>query len=45
MKLDVDFLNPAITGLKQQWQQLPGPVKEVLPYAGAVTGAPIIIIK
>jgi hypothetical protein len=34
MKVDVDFLNPAISGLKQQWQQLPAPVQEVLPYAG-----------
>jgi len=34
MKIDVDVLNPAITGLKQQWQQLPEPVKEVVPFAG-----------
>ena len=37
MKVDVDFLNPAINGLKQHWQQLPEPVREVLPYAGQAT--------
>lgn len=36
MKVDVDFFNPMITGFKQQWQQLPEPVQEVLPYAGNV---------
>lgn len=39
MKVDVDFLNPAISGLKQQWQQLPEPVQEVLPYAGVALAA------
>jgi hypothetical protein len=36
MKVDIDFLNPAISGLKQQWKQLPEPVQDVLPYAGAL---------
>jgi hypothetical protein len=35
MKVDVDFLNPAITGIRQQWQHLPEPVRDVMPYAGA----------
>ncbi|KAF8061415.1 SAMHD1 [Scenedesmus sp. PABB004] len=34
MKVDVDWLNPAITGLKQQWTALPEPVREVVPFAG-----------
>lgn len=38
MKVDIDFLNPAITGLKQQWQQLPEPVRDVLPYTGGEGG-------
>lgn len=41
MKVDVDFLNPAISGLKQQWQQLPEPVQEVLPYAGVALAASV----
>jgi hypothetical protein len=45
MKVDIDFLNPAISGMRQQWQQLPEPVRDVLPYAGAaiqqVVGNPI----
>eukprot|EP00775_Hariotina_reticulata_P012034 gene12034-12177_t len=40
MKVDIDILNPAISGLKQQWQQLPEPVRDVMPFAGValVTG-------
>jgi hypothetical protein len=34
MKVDIDILNPAISGLKQQWQQLPEPVRDVMPFAG-----------
>lgn len=43
MKVDVDFLNPAISGLKQQWQQLPEPVQEVLPYAGVAFAAGVSV--
>ncbi len=34
MKVDVDFLNPTIAGLKEQWSALPEPVREVAPFAG-----------
>lgn len=35
VKLDVDVLNPAISSVRQQYQALPEPLREVLPFAGA----------
>lgn len=35
VKLDVDMLTPALESVKTQYAQLPQPVREVLPFAGA----------
>jgi hypothetical protein len=34
VKLDVDMFTPALTSVKAQYQQLPQPVRDVLPFAG-----------
>ena len=35
VRMDVDVLNPMISAVKTNWQQLPEPVKQVAPFLGA----------
>lgn len=34
VKLDIDMLSPAVSSVKQQYQALPEPVRDVMPFAG-----------
>lgn len=34
VKLDIDMLSPAVSTVKQQYQALPEPVREVMPFMG-----------
>lgn len=34
VKLDIDMLSPAVSTVKQQYQALPEPLREVMPFAG-----------
>lgn len=34
VKLDVDMLSPAVSAVKQQYEALPEPIREVMPFAG-----------
>lgn len=42
VKMDVDVLNPMLTAIKTNWQQLPEPVQQVAPFAGGLGSASLL---
>lgn len=45
VKLDIDMLSPAVSTVKQQYQALPEPVRDVMPFAGALIVCTLVFCR
>lgn len=45
VKLDIDMLSPAVSTVKQQYQALPEPVRDIMPFAGVAAVTSLAVSK